>query len=305
MTNSAQFDRNTLAAVKPGVDGTLAEISAQMDLYLGAPADNETALETARTELRSLLGVLKMVSLDGAAVFCAELTTMLSELAANPQQVSAMHRDVLRRALFGITHYLDALANGVDNAALRLFPQYQELQQLRGLEMSFELDLFYPNLDLQLPKQVLNLPAQSDAMARLKMLRSQYQQGLLKWLRQDDVVASVQQMQQALDGALRCAPQDGSRAFWWIGYGLLDCLKLDGLPPEMNVRKLLSRIDQQLRAVVEGNVGDVKPVMNEMLYLIGHSHAVSEQVEAIKQVYALDPVSYTHLRAHETRHDLV
>ena len=288
MTNSAQFDRNTLAAVKPGVDGTLAEISAQMDLYLGAPADNETALEVVRSELHRLLGVLKMVGLDGAAVFCAELELTLSELATNPKQVSAMHRDVLRRALFGITHYLDTLANGADNAALRLFPQYQELQQLRGLEMSFELDLFYPNLDLQLPQQVLNLPAQSDAMARLKMLRSQYQQGLLKWLRQDDVAASVQQMQQALDGALRCAPQDGSRAFWWIGYGLLDCLKLDGLPPEMNVRKLLSRIDQQLRAVVEGNVGDVKPVMNEMLYLIGHSHAVSEQVEAIKRVYALD-----------------
>jgi len=288
MTNSAQFDRNTLAAVKPGVDGTLAEISAQMDLYLGAPADNETALEVVRSELHRLLGVLKMVGLDGAAVFCAELELTLSELATNPKQVFAMHRDVLRRALFGITHYLDTLANGADNAALRLFPQYQELQQLRGLEMSFELDLFYPNLDLQLPQQVLNLPAQSDAMARLKMLRSQYQQGLLKWLRQDDVAASVQQMQQALDGALRCAPQDGRRAFWWIGYGLLDCLKLDGLPPEMNVRKLLSRIDQQLRAVVEGNVGDVKPVMNEMLYLIGHSHAVSEQVEAIKQVYALD-----------------
>src|ERR1035437_7000689 len=305
MTNSAQFDRNTLAAVKPGVDGTLAEISAQMELYLGAPADNETALEAVRSELHRLLSVLMMVGLDGAAVFCAELELTLSELATNPKQVSAMHRDVLRRALFGITHYLDTLANGADNAALRLFPQYQELQQLRGLEMSFELDLFYPDLDVQLPKQVLNLPTQSDtkgkqstvqqagrgvdtAMARLKMLRSQYQQGLLKWLRQDDVAASVQQMQQALDGALRCAPQDGSRAFWWIGYGLLDCLKLDGLPPEMNVRKLLSRIDQQLRAVVEGNVGDVKPVLDEMLYLIGHSHAVSEQVDAIKQVYALD-----------------
>ena len=288
MTNSAQFDRNTLAAVKPGVDGALAEIGAQMELYLGAPAENGTAMDAMRSELHRLLGVLKMVGLDGAAVFCAELELTLSELATNPKQVSAMHRDVLRRALFGITHYLDSLTNGADNAALRLFPQYQELQQLRGLEMSFELDLFYPNLGVQLPQQILSLPIQSDAMARLKILRGQYQQGLLKWMRQDDVAASVQLMQQALDGALLCAPQDDSRAFWWIGYGLLDCLKLDGLPPEMNVRKLLSRIDQQLRAVAEGNAADIKPALNEMLYLIGHSHAVSKQVEAIKQVYALD-----------------
>lgn len=289
MTNNAQFDRNTLATVKPGLDSTLAGITAQMERFLGAPESNVVALETARTELRSLLGVLKMVSLDGVAVFCTELTTVLSELAANPQQVSAMHRDVLRRALFGITHYLDALANGVDNAALRLFPQYQELQQLRGLEMSFELDLFYPNLAVQLPQQVLNSPPTSDAMARLKAMRSQYQQGLLRWLRQEDAAAALQQMQQALEAALRCAPQDDRRAFWWIASGLLECLKLDdGLPPEMNVRKLLGRIDQQLRTVAEGNVSDVKQVLNEMLYLIGRSHAASEQVEEIKQVYALD-----------------
>jgi len=288
MSNSAQFDRNTLAAVKPGVDSTLADVSAQMEQYLGAPVDKAPALETARTELHSLLGVLKMVGLVGAAVFCAELELTLSELATNPGQVSAMHRDVLRRALFGITHYLDSLANGEDNASLRLFPLYQELQQLRGLEMSFELDLFYPDLDVQLPNQVLSLPAQSEAAAHLRMLRSQYQQGLLKWMRHDNAAASAQQMQQALESALRCAPQDESRAFWWVSYGLLDCVKLDGLPPEMNVRKLLSRIDQQLRAAVEGKTGDVTPVMNEMLYLIGHSHAVSEQVEAIKQIYSLD-----------------
>ena len=94
------------------------------------------------------------------AIFCAELELTLSELTTNPQQVSALHRDALRRALFGVTHYLDTLNKGADNAALRLFPLYQELQQLRGLEMSFELDLFYPNLEVQLPAQVLNLPIQ-------------------------------------------------------------------------------------------------------------------------------------------------
>ncbi|MEO7623924.1 MAG: Hpt domain-containing protein, partial [Gallionella sp.] len=292
MSNNAQFDRTTLAAVKPGVDAALAQISAQMELYFGSPADGGMALQVLRDEMHRLLGVLKMVGLNGAAVFCAELELTLSEFAADPQQVSALHRDVSRRALFAITHYLDTLTKGADNAALRLFPQYQELQQLRGLEMSFDLDLFYPNLDVPLPQQVLSLPAPpnaaADVMARLKTLRGQYQQGLLKWLRQDDLPAAAQQMQLAVDGALRCMQKDGSRAFWWAGLCLLDCVKVNGLPPEMNVRKVLGRIDQQLRSVIEGKAGDVQPVMYEMLYIIGRSHAVSQQVEAIKQVYALD-----------------
>jgi len=288
MTDSAQFDRNTLAAVKPGMDSTLAEINAQLELFLGDPRGNIKALEGARAGLHKLLGVLKMVGLDGAAVFCAELELTLGELVSDPAQVSAMHRDVLRRALFGITHYLDSLSKDADNASLRLFPQYQELQQLRGMEMSFEMDLFFPDLDVQLPDRVLSMPVQNETATQLRKLRSQYQQGLLKWMRKDDVTASAQQMQLALEGTIRCEAPDGNRAFWWAAYGLLDCVKLDGMPPEMNVRKLLSRIDQQFRAAIEGNSGDVKPVMNEMLYMIGQSHAVSEHVESIKQVYSLD-----------------
>jgi chemosensory pili system protein ChpA (sensor histidine kinase/response regulator) len=287
MTNNARFDLNALAAVKPALDGSLAEISGRLERYLGAPASSAAELTAARDELHRLLGVLKMVRLDGLVVFCTELDTVLGEIAGI-QQISGMHRDALHRALFGITHFLDALASGADNAALRLFPQYQALQQLRGMEMAFELDLFYPNLAVLLPPEVLHAPPQGEAPARLKALRRQYQQGLLRWLRQDDIQAALQSMQQAVDGVLRRVPQDEGRAFWWIAGGLIDCLKLDGLPPELSARRLLGRIDQQIRSVTEGNAPDAQPVLNEMLYLIGRSHTVSNLVEAIKRVYALD-----------------
>ena len=288
MTNSAKFDPNALAAVKPGMDGTLAEISVQLEKYLGAPAANAQALETTRAELHRLLGVLKMVGLDGAAIFCAEMELALGELGADPQQVSAMHRDVLHHALFAITHFLDSLANGADNAALRLYPQYQELQHLRGLEMSFELDLFYPNLVVRLPHEALSALLEGEPK-HLKVLRGQFQQGLLRWLRQEDAPAAAQMMQQSLDEVMRSMPKESDRrAFWWVGCGFLDCLKADKLPMDFNARKLLGSIDQQLRAVSESSRGDAQPVMNEMLYLIGHSHDVSDLVEEVRQVYALD-----------------
>ena len=296
MTHSAPFDLNALDAVKPGLDSMLAEISARMEQYLDAPADNAEALEAVRDTLSRLPGILKTIHLDGVVAFCSELETVLAGLAANPQQVSALHRNVLRHAVLGLAHYFDALAIGADNAALRLFPQYQELQQLRGLEMSFELDLFYPGLAVQLPQEVLSGYSEGDTQSHLKALRSQYQQGLLHWLRQDDVPAALQLMQQALDGVMHCVPQDDGRAFWWAASGLLDCLKFDGLPPELNARKLLGRIDQQLRVIssIEGgtvagsSAVDTRLVLNEMLYLIGHSHTVSSLVEEIKRIYALD-----------------
>ncbi len=288
MAKNAPFGLIALITVKPGLDGTLAKISTRLEQYLDAPDANAAALESVRSDLRRLIGVLKMIRLDGVIVFCNELEIVLGELAANPQQVSGMHRDALRRAVSGLTQYLDSLPHGAANAALRLFPQYQALQQLRGFEMSSKLDLFYPNLAVQLPQHVLDAPPQGDSAARLRALRSQYQQGLMRWLRRDDASATLQLMQQALDGVLCCMPQDEGRAFWWVTNGLLDCLRIDSQSQELNVHKLLGRIDQQIRAVTDGNAGDMQPVLNEMLYLIGISHTASSRVNAIKQVYRLD-----------------
>jgi chemosensory pili system protein ChpA (sensor histidine kinase/response regulator) len=95
-------------------------------------------------------------------------------------------------------------------------------------------------------------------------------------------------MQGAVDIVISCVSQNESRAFWWIASALLDCVDLDGLPPELNARKLFGRIDQQIRGVIEGSVTDNRPTVYEMLYLIGRSHSVSDRVEQIKQIYSLD-----------------
>ena len=63
MINSASFDLQTLAAVKPGLNAAFAEISARMERFLKSPAGNESTLEAARAQLRGLLGVLKMAGL--------------------------------------------------------------------------------------------------------------------------------------------------------------------------------------------------------------------------------------------------
>ncbi len=288
MINNASFDQKTLAAVKPGLLTSLAEISNGVELYLASPATNTAALVTACSHLHGLQGVLKMSGLEGLGVFCAELETGLGENATSLRQLSTASRDVFRGALLDIKKYLDALSGGADNAALNLFDQYQALQQLRGLESSFRIDLFYPNLAVQLPSYVTEAAQRSDSVAHLKLLRSQYQQGLMRWLRQDDAAAGTQQMQHAVSGAMVCVPPDNGRAFWWVAQGFFDCVKQEDVPEEINVRKLLSRIDQQMRAVTESKDGDVKLAMNEMLYVIGSGQALTEATGPIKELYALE-----------------
>ncbi len=284
---TATFNSLPLLSVKPELDSSLAAISRELENFFAVGRDQQSLI-VAIAELHRLSGVLQMLPLRGLVVFCDELEKLLEELSTRPQDTTPMRQDAIRRALFGLTHYLDAIAAGAPNAALRLFHEYQELHQARGLEMAFEVDLFFPDLQVELPASVLSETQQADATARIKNARMLYQQSLLKWLRQDEAAEALRGMMAAVRMVLVCVAQDRQRAFWWVAGGLLNCVLHDGVPPELNVKKTLSRIDQKMRALLENSTFDEDAALSEMLYLVACSHTVSETVESIKQSFDLD-----------------
>jgi chemosensory pili system protein ChpA (sensor histidine kinase/response regulator) len=288
MVDTKQFNSLPLLSVKSGLDSSLAQISAELESYFNEGWAGSRHLQMALDELHRAVGVLQMLSLEGLAVFSRELETVLQEMLAQKQAPSPMHRDTLRGAILALTQYLDALAEGASNTALRLFYSYQELHQLRGLESAFEVDLFFPEFGVELPPEVLDVPLVASAAADIKKARAQYQRALLKWLRQDNPAESLRVMRATVQTVMACAPQDQHRAFWWIATGLLDCLIHDGLPAELNANKLLARVDLQMKSMVEKTQRDSEYATTcSMQYMLARSHSVSETVDRIKQTYVL------------------
>ncbi len=288
MPNQTQFDLATLAVVKPGMDEAFAVVTGRLAQYFEAPVNNVPALDEARAELHRILGVLTVIRLDGVVAYCREIELVFAEIQANPALTSPLYRTVLNRAILGLSQYMDQISQGADNATLRLFPKYEAMQHLRGMEMSFEQDLFFPNLAVLLPQSVIGSEPPALAASRIKAAHPQYQQGLLLWLRKNDVNSALPLMQQAIDTVMSCVSADGGRAFWWIANAMLDCVKSGELDPELNVRKLLSGIDRQMRAIVKETTGDVQSLIDEMLYLIGRSACTTQRVLDVKECYALD-----------------
>jgi len=274
-------------SLKPELDTSLAKISLALERFF-TTGEDVRSLQEALSELHRFTGVLQMLPMRGLVVFCTEFETLLKELSSRPQDASPMRQDAIRRGLFGLTHYLDAIAAGAPNATLRLFNEYQELHQARGLDMAFEVDLFFPDSQIELPASILGEPQLVDATARIKSARMQYQQGLLKWLRQDGTVAALHSMMAAIRVVLGCVPPDHRRAFWWVAGGFLNCVLHDGVPPELNVKKSFSRIDQGMRSLLDNSAFDEETALSELLYLVARSHTVSETVEEIKEAFALE-----------------
>ena len=106
---TASFNSMQLLSVKSELDSSLAKISLALESFFATGSDTES-LESALSELHRFTGVLQMLPMRGLVVFCTEFETLLKELSSRPQDASPMRQDAIRRALFGLTHYLDAIA---------------------------------------------------------------------------------------------------------------------------------------------------------------------------------------------------
>ncbi len=118
MSKQKQFDLAALSVVRPSMDEALGVVSGRLNQYFDAPDANEPALAEARAELHRVQGVLRMIALEGVAVYCAEIELVLAELAANSRMASLLFRDVLQQALAGLTDYIDTLMQGAPNATV-------------------------------------------------------------------------------------------------------------------------------------------------------------------------------------------
>lgn len=285
MSATPQFNVGPLLSVKTELVSSLASIVRVLETHT---TNDSSSFATALTELHRVQGTLEMLSLKGAVVFCNELAKLLLESSAAPESLTELHRALFQRALTALINYLTMLTAGEPNCTLRLFPEYQALLQARGVEMAFEEDLFFPELNVGLPEKILLPVAAGDVFAHIKSARMRYQQALLKWLRGDYSTDVLQVMQESIHTLLRCAPADASRAFWWVASGLMEGLIHQSIPLDHDIKKLLGRIDQQMKSLLEQRDLDSVAVMNEMLYLLARSHPVSDTVVHIQQVYALE-----------------
>ncbi len=276
-----------LQAIKPSLDAALSSVSAGVEQFFSAPDDGHAPLSLAVAELSRINGVLRMFGLDGLAVYSSELEHLLLDIVAGRVPSQEAQRDVVRRALTAVSRYLNSLLNGADNAAVRLFQRFQEMRQTRGLETATESELFFPNLNVTLPSELLSTQPAMVLSDVVRVARSKYQHALLKWLRHDQPLLALETMRNAVRQVLEGAPHE-HRQLWWVAEGLIDSLLLEGIPPELNPKRLLGRLDLQMKSLIEGTTLEARPLLSEMLYLIARSHEVTETVAELKRAFALD-----------------
>src|SRR6266571_2015658 len=239
------FDLGPLTWVHGEIDQALSRGLEALAAFKAAPRDI-TSLKHARAHVHQAAGAIQMVGLDAVAAYTDELERQLVRLEELPPAEAQATCDLIDRACHKLKIFLDELVGGAYPVPLKLFPEYELMQQARGVKASAPTDLFYPDLSPRAPKIASGKTVTPKKLpSYLVKQRRLYQRGLLAWLRGDEEGARV--MRDAIQHIEDVQTHSAQRSFWWAVGALLETIVEKGVESGFGVKQLCGRVDLQIR----------------------------------------------------------
>ncbi len=290
MSAATEFDLAPLTWVKSEIDLALERAEEALSQY-ELVADT-TQLKFCRTHVHQVHGALAIVGLDGVTQITESLEAALQALEDGQLAAPGTAPAVLRQAMTAIRQYLDELMAGEPNQPLRLLPCHLALAELRGNVRAQASDLFFPDLSLRPPRRA-ELPTQALAPAELQRVlkaeRMRYEKGLLSWLtRPEEAEAGRQLMLDALARIEATQDTPAARSFWWTAQAFVEALADPMVSAASGIQQVSSRIDLQIRRLLEGSNNVTERLMREALYHVARAPAALKPLIAeVQSTFAL------------------
>jgi chemosensory pili system protein ChpA (sensor histidine kinase/response regulator) len=294
MSTLSKVDPSTLGWVKAEIDETLKQARLALETYTENTAD-DSKLRFCTTYLHQVLGTLQMVELDGAALLARETEALAESVLNGKIAPDAPVIETLIRGILTLPDYLARLQFGQPDAPLRFLPLLNELRAMRGAEPLNQLDLFQPDLDVR-PPPIENAPpklSEPDYALTTRSLRPAFQAILLNWLRDTGNRRYLDELSTLIERLQHEAPLSLIELLFWVSRGYLDALASGAVAINNDRKKLLARLEQQLKKIATGSDRSLlrntsEALIKAMLYEVGQSHSATRHAAMVRRAFALD-----------------
>ncbi len=290
VTNSPSgFDTGPLTWVRAEIENSLVNARAHFDEMVKDPADSK-AIQYAALSLHQVTGALSMVSLGAAARLSEEIEKLVATFAVAVPADAAHQLAAAKNATVGLSGYLDRLMSGEPDRPMTLAPVYIALNRARGANDATPTDLFSPDLSatVPLPDDVAPPLGPEQLAEAVRQARSLFQAGLLRLLRDKDLVTGARTMRDAVLVIENLLFNPTARSFWFTAAGFFEAVANDPTGAGAPAVQLFGKIDQQIKLLIAGNPHVPEKLFRDLLLVVGKSAARTDYIDAIREVYRLD-----------------
>ncbi|MGC9162656.1 MAG: Hpt domain-containing protein [Thiomonas sp.] len=254
------------------------------DLH-GAASAEKSGLRTARTQVHQAAGAIELLGFFGAARLMQAAESALDHLIDHPEKLDSAALQRFEAGFNALVDYLEAQRAGKNEPALKLFPQYRDLMELAQAERIHPADLW--DHDWTWPEA----PALPDTPPLGADDRGQFEMGLLRVLRGQQIDAAMRDLD-AVARKAQAAARGPTASLWWLARGVFEALGAGLLAPDLDIKRLLNRLNLQLRSQLQGQNPAPQRLGHDLTFFCAQALHASGQT---------DPSRLPNLRAIDTK----
>ena len=281
----ASQDIAPLAWVIDEIRGSLSQAVTGIKTFVANKQDGET-LRSARNQVHQANGALQLLDLRGVALLTESIEALLRRWESEPRECLPAAVRTLETSINAVTAYLEGLLAGRPNQPIRLYPYYRDVLTLNRAARVHPADLVFADLSRRPAFHTIEVkPLTAD---QLRVRRVVFEEGLLGFLRDAEDPKARRKMRDALIDLERLPQRGLARSFWWIVRGLLEALDARQVQVDVDLKRVLARLNLQLRRLIEGGSAVAERLMTDTLYYVGRAGDAVPRVVEVKRLYGLE-----------------
>jgi chemosensory pili system protein ChpA (sensor histidine kinase/response regulator) len=282
---SAAQDIAPLAWIIDEIRASLAQAVTGSKTFVASKNDLES-LRAARNHVHQAHGALQLLDLRGVALLTESIESLLRRWESEPKECMPSAVKTLETATAALTAYLEGLLAGRPNQPIRLYPYYRDILTLNRAARVHPADLLFADLSRRPAfHQIEVRPLTAD---QLRVRRVVFEEGLLGFLRDAEDAKARRRMRDALVDLERLPQRGLARSFWWTVRGLLEALDARQVQVDVDLKRVLARLNLQLRRLIDGGAAVAERLMLDTLYYVGRAGDEVPRVVEIKRLYGLE-----------------
>lgn len=292
----------SLSLVRDELFATMEEAEQSLEHFI-IDRNNGGLLQQAVENLKQVRGTLSLIELTGAELLAQEILQLAMDIpvGAGPERDTQLA--ALSNGLYVLARYLESVDASRQEMPELLLPPINALRRAAGQPALPESFFFSVRLDHARP--AIAAPAREPAArtAESRRLRQMYQVGLLGFIRENNVPASLKLMGRALSRLDMLHANTPAGRLCWLASAALEAQHDGQLLPRPSRKQLFSRVDRELRQLI-GNSAHEPPrsLLKELLYLVALAESSGPLASQVREIFSLGPLPFTdHLLEDETQ----
>ncbi|MDH5784466.1 MAG: Hpt domain-containing protein [Chromatiales bacterium] len=292
MQMAEQFDIGTLAWVKGEIDETLKQAQNALEAF-AKDEEDESQLEFCISYVHQVYGTLHMVELQGAAQFAEEIEKFAVALREKRIENRDGGFELLMQAILQLPDYLEGLMAGKKDNASSLIPTLNEMRTKRGEQALSQQDESAADLSINPPAKAAEIPDRVTTRLLAKKVQPYLITALTRVIKGLELETSLKNLGAVIEKILLVASGDECRRLLWVSSAFIEALRDNALELSVENKKLLGKIEQQIRILVaRDEAGLVTDAVSELIAVLLHrlasSTASGNRALEVRQAFRLD-----------------